>query len=109
MLTALCKSSTVIAWEITKELAPFYCPACRQEVLIKKGSVNIHHFAHCRDALCEYGAGETEEHRKIKKNFYEKLLEKGFSNVAMEKNLCHSRPDVYFEWKGLHAAMGVVI
>jgi competence protein CoiA len=60
-----------LAPDESKSNSPFVCPRCAAEVILKKGSVKTHHFAHWPPVLCEYGQGETEEHRKCKLAIYE--------------------------------------
>ncbi len=63
----------VIAWEVTKTQGPFFCPECQEQVIVKKGSYKIHHFAHQPSSDCTYGTGESEEHRQAKYHIYEAL------------------------------------
>ena len=47
MLSAIKESDeTVMAWEVTREDGPFFCPECDEEVILKKGSIVLPHFAH---------------------------------------------------------------
>ncbi|WP_265456185.1 competence protein CoiA [Enterococcus sp. HY326] len=41
----------------------YYCPACRQKLILKAGNVKQRHFAHCAKKTCEsFSEGETAEH-----------------------------------------------
>ena len=54
----------VLATEVQQEDGPFYCPACRERVIVKKGWVKAPHFAHLPDADCSYiGEGESDDHQ----------------------------------------------
>lgn len=102
MLSALNKQGeTLIAWEATREEGPFFCPACEEEVILKKGSIVIHHFAHYAQTSCAYGTGESEQHRQAKYEIYEALRAHSFvSHIKVERYLKDVRPDVSFLWQG---------
>lgn len=65
-----------------------YCPACREEVFPKCGSVRVHHFCHEKNSVCKYGSGKgkTEWHLRMQNYFPDDWQE-----VAIENN----RADVY--------------
>ena len=44
----------------------FVCPGCRETVILKKGHIVVHHFAHYPGSRCEFGTGETLAHLKAK-------------------------------------------
>src|SRR5215469_18611756 len=44
-----------LAWEVTKGDGPFTCPECKASVLLRKGEIKIHHFAHIPSTSCQYG------------------------------------------------------
>lgn len=46
MMSARNRKGYVLASSVTKEDGPFTCPMCDGPVLVKKGRVTIHHFAH---------------------------------------------------------------
>lgn len=76
----------VIAKQTEKNKKPFFCPECLLEVILKKGDINIHHFAHKPGSECSYGEGESEEHMIIKMELYE-LLSKADIQCDLEKRL----------------------
>lgn len=96
MLTALRTSDheKVLARESAKADAPFACPACRREVVLHKGVIRIHHFAHKAQFACRFGIGETEDHRLTKLSLFDALrqapnvqdaeLEKRFGPVVAD-------------------------
>jgi competence protein CoiA len=87
----------MVAWEATKADGPFSCPACHEEVLLKKGSIKEHHFAHVPPSACPYGTGESEEHRQAKHAIYEALqTHPNISWVRVEWYLGEVRPDINF-------------
>jgi len=91
----------VIAWEVTKTQGPFFCPECQEQVIVKKGSYKIHHFAHQPSSDCTYGTGESEEHRQAKYHIYEALRHHpDVTKLAIERPLKGVRPDVSFCWQG---------
>jgi len=93
----------VVAWEVTRDQAPFFCPECGESVVVKKGQFKIHHFAHLPDSACTYGVGESEEHRQAKYQIYEALSQHAsVKSLKVERNLRDVRPDVSFCWQGEH-------
>lgn len=97
-----------IAWEVNKASAPFFCPACNETVILKKGDIRIHHFSHKPPITCSYGLGETEKHAKAKKGIFEALRKNNkCSNTELEKILDGARPDVYSMINGCPVAFEV--
>ncbi|MEK7829821.1 MAG: competence protein CoiA family protein [Acidobacteriota bacterium] len=97
MLCAIRQSdqTTVTANSQSKANAPFTCPVCADTVVLRKGTVRIHHFAHKPPVTCNYGAGETEAHRRCKSAIYEGLLQQPTVKKAeLERYLKTVRPDV---------------
>src|SRR5713226_3238327 len=112
MLSAIRKddSEKVLAWKEVKSNKPFFCPECIDEVILKKGAVRIHHFAHKPPVTCEYGKGETEEHRRCKMEIYEGLSKhKRFFGCEIEKGMGTVRPDISAFMDGHHIAIEVQI
>lgn len=97
MLCALCNNDKVKVEAVNVEKAhgPFVCPECLMPVILRKCRMRVDHFAHIPPVTCEYGQGESEQHRKCKIEIYESL--KRFPNVTrleLERNLHDVRPDV---------------
>src|SRR5258708_2380636 len=91
------RSLQVVAWNVTKKDGPFFCPECNGEVRVKKGTKNVHHFAHIPPTTCIYGEGETELHRKAKMELFQALSQYDeLSEVQLERDLGEVRPDVSF-------------
>jgi competence protein CoiA len=110
MLSAQCKGSDVLAWDVTKEDAPFYCPACKAEVVVKKGRVKVHHFAHIPPTNCVYGSGESEQHRNAKVAIYNALsTHPDVTKLKLERYLQDVRPDISFFFKDTPVAVEVQI
>ena len=90
----------VVAWEVTREQGPFFCPECRDEVVVKKGHLKVHHFAHLPGTYCTYGTGESEQHRQAKYEIYEALREhSSVTQIKVERSLGDVRPDISFYWQ----------
>lgn len=101
MLTAIHERSghKVEADAAHKEDAPFLCPACGQVAILKKGRIVCHHFAHKPPVTCDYGSGETEQHRLAKKEIAAALREKKHvKSVEIERRLGPVVADVYCEY-----------
>ena len=85
----------VVASEERRDEGPWCCPLCTAQVSLKKGQIKIHHFAHYPPFSCEYGSGESEEHRRCKTAIYEAMrLIPGASQWELERSLGSVRPDV---------------
>ena len=98
MLTALHNESNckVLARESERDMSPFSCPRCKCEVVVHKGSIRIHHFAHKPPITCSLGAGETEQHLAAKLGVYYALLkDKNVTDLEVEKDFGVSVADVY--------------
>ncbi|WP_028113349.1 competence protein CoiA [Ferrimonas kyonanensis] len=86
----------VFALTSDKSHGPFLCPKCRQEVVIRKGKIKIHHFAHKPPAMCSHGKGETEAHRNCKMSIYSALKTKpNVQALELEKDFGPVVADVY--------------
>jgi competence protein CoiA len=99
----------VLARDFEKAHGPFRCPECGSRVVLHKGTVVIHHFAHKPPVSCRYGVGESEEHRLCKQAIHDRLLE--YQNVAprLEEKMGSVRPDVFFTCQGTPVAIEVQI
>lgn len=87
----------VVAWEVTKEDGPFSCPECKQTVILRKGDVVVHHFAHTASSTCKHGIGESVEHWLAKYEIYEALRKHpGVTRLMVERFLGSVKPDVSF-------------
>lgn len=84
-----------LAFETEKNEKPFICPACSCSVILKKGKVREHHYAHEPDSNCEYGKGESQIHYKVKREIYSALKNHpNCSKCDVERVLKGVRPDV---------------
>ncbi|MTJ91569.1 MAG: competence protein CoiA [Desulfovibrio sp.] len=109
MLTALSSHRThCYAWVTEKNEAPFFCKECLKEVILRKGSVRIHHFAHKSPVTCQYGLGETDVHHKAKKGIFEALkTNPNCSYCELEKKINNAIPDVYAVIKKVPVAIEI--
>lgn len=96
MLVALKLGSNqrLSAWEAEKNDGPFCCPVCRQQVILHKGLVRVHHVAHRPDSNCQQGAGETELHRRAKTEICQSLSDIPVLKCELEVPLDGVRADV---------------
>lgn len=85
----------IAAWEVERSDGPFLCFCCQQMVMLRKGEIKAPHFAHIPPVTCEYGRGESEEHRRCKIAIYESLsAHPQVRKCEMERDLGTVRPDV---------------
>ncbi len=60
------------------EKGPEYrCPNCDDVLILKKGRIVTHHFAHKPPVTCNWGIGETIAHQAAKRLFKEEFLSRG--------------------------------
>jgi len=90
-------STQVEARDVEKAGGPFACPECRAGVILRKGRIRVHHFAHKPPVNCTYGTGETEEHRRAKREIADALRGAPMCcAVVIEKSIRGLvRPDVF--------------
>ena len=55
----------------------FHCPSCRKPLILKKGRVVTHHFAHKPPILCDWARGETLAHLEAKRAVHAALTARG--------------------------------
>ncbi|WP_073198632.1 competence protein CoiA [Gracilibacillus kekensis] len=75
----------------------FYCPSCKELVIIKAGVKNTPHFAHKAKSECIH-SGESSYHENGKKDLYEWLKKQGYQ-VDLEYFLpnINQRPDLFLQ------------
>lgn len=101
-------SEKVFARESEKLDSPFTCPSCKNEVILKKGNIKIHHFAHKPPVTCQYGKGETEVHRLCKETIYLELKKMSHvTDLDIEANLGGSIADIYCRIKNIPIAIEI--
>jgi len=87
----------VSAWQTTREDGPFVCPACSEPVVLHKGTIRTHHFAHKAKSDCKHGVGETEIHRRAKMGLFLALSKYPNLQCGIEVPLQGVRSDVWFQ------------
>jgi competence CoiA-like predicted nuclease len=76
MLIALLNNTRVTAADAQR--GPDYrCPSCGKDIVLKKGRVVVHHFAHKPPILCDCARGETLAHLEAKHLVYAALTARG--------------------------------
>lgn len=72
----------------------YWCPCCDSEVVLKKGNVNIHHFAHKSKKQCDdWHEPMTQWHRDWQERFPEHCRE-----VVLEKDGVVHRADICIDY-----------
>lgn len=85
MLTAYNdKQERVMAQHAQKDMH-YYCPMCKESVILKQGCKNIAHFAHGRHSQ-HHGAGETALHYQLKEHIFH-ALSSCYDDVQLEPYL----------------------
>jgi len=78
MIKALKNNNSVLAYKVNKDFKDYKCPCCGELVILKKGMIKTHHFAHKVTADCINASGEGEIHLSAKLAILNNLLDKGF-------------------------------
>ena len=76
MLVALAEGTRVTA-SAAQRGGEFRCPYCGKELILKKGQVVIHHFAHKPPIVCDWARGETLAHLEAKRAVHAALTARG--------------------------------
>ncbi|CAI2616949.1 hypothetical protein AKUA2003_09270 [Apilactobacillus kunkeei] len=89
---------TLVSASEAKEGIKYYCPLCKEALILKRGDVNTPHFAHYQNSKCLIAMedGESNEHLMGKEqllNFIDKR------NTHVEKYLpaINQRPDLMYQ------------
>ena len=96
MLLAMNEQQIMTYAHQAKRSQHYFCPACKQQVQLKRGKHKIAHFAHFKHQACEsFSEGETAEHLRAKNQLYQWLLQQNLP-VQMEAYLprLKQRPDL---------------
>jgi competence protein CoiA len=112
MLCAKRKSDgqIVAAYRESKSNAPFFCPECGDEVILKIGTEKVNYFAHRNPLVCRFDANESEDHRQCKFQIYQALLRQpNVEKAAMERPLGTNRPDISAYINGVPVAIEIQI
>lgn len=110
MLTAIRQSDVlkVLARDSTKLEAPFRCPKCKSEMVLRKGRIKAHHFAHKPPITCALGSGESEQHYRAKLEIFDALKnEANVLEAELEKDFGISVADVYVKISGVPVALEI--
>lgn len=74
------------------DIGPDYrCPDCQKQLILKKGRIRIHHFAHKPKTTCVCSNGETLEHLKSKALFRDEFVSRGL--IAEVEHVVPSLPN----------------
>jgi competence protein CoiA len=96
------------AFEADKNENPFTCPFCMQNVVLKKGKVREHHYAHEPNSDCKYGEGESQLHYRVKKEIYLSLKDHpNCQKCEVERVLKGVRPDISLVINSYYVAIEV--
>jgi competence protein CoiA len=96
------------AFEAEKSEKPFICPFCKREVVLKKGKVREHHYAHSPKSKCEYRKGESQLHYKVKREIYQDLKNRSnCKKCELERVLKGVRPDISLTINNYYVAIEV--
>jgi competence CoiA-like predicted nuclease len=77
MLAALHEDVRVYASAAKKGLN-YLCPACKAPLILRKGAIRVHHFAHRPPAGCLWSRGETIAHLEAKLAMHRAFLPRAF-------------------------------
>lgn len=82
MITALNENKHNVIAKNSEKGEKYYCSCCDEEVILKKGSIKVHHFSHKSHSDCLFqGKPESEEHKRYKTQIYETFKGQGLDAV----------------------------
>ncbi|MEJ8814379.1 competence protein CoiA family protein [Variovorax ureilyticus] len=88
--------------------APFTCPAYLAELIMRKGSIRIHHFAHKAPTSCRLGFREMQAHFQVKLAIFDgPRNQASVTHLELEKRLPGAVPDIYAVILGVPVAIEV--
>ncbi|MCD8508552.1 MAG: hypothetical protein LRY73_00645 [Bacillus sp. (in: Bacteria)] len=109
MFTAIRKDGTVLTLsgysreflEKVRQEELFYCPECKERVIMKLGTEQTWHFSHKPNSTCFFHKGETDDHRKGKEQIIQWLKRHGLDpKVEIYIKEIRRRPDILVEIQG---------
>lgn len=86
--------------EFLRKKEQFYCPECKETVIVRAGPKVIPHFAHKKASNCSVNGGEGAYHQQGKLLLYEWLINQGI-NAELETYIpeINQRPDLLIHMK----------
>ena len=78
MLVALQGDQHITAW-VAQKGPVFHCPNCKTQVILRKGALVAHNFAHKPPVTCSWASGETQAHLKAKLLLHDAFVAQGLS------------------------------
>ncbi|WP_423189704.1 competence protein CoiA [Alkalibacterium sp. f15] len=107
MFIAIDKQHNIIKASDYRNNKEYFCPACKEELIFKNGSIYQSHFSHKNNSDCQtFSEGETPEHMEGKLLLY-KWFKKEKIEVQLEAFLpaLKQRPDLLIDNKGTNIAI----
>ncbi|WP_445662619.1 competence protein CoiA [Cytobacillus sp. FSL H8-0458] len=107
MRISLIGSHSILALQQYREKHNFYCPECKENVIMKIGKKKIPHFSHRKGSECpERYERESEYHISGKLLLFQWLKKKGL-NPILEPYYPEilQRPDIGVHYEGVHYAL----
>lgn len=104
---SLIGSHSIPALQQYRENHSFYCPECKEKVIMKIGKKKIPHFSHKKGSKCpERYERESEYHMSGKVLLFQWLKKKGL-NPILEPFYpeISQRPDIGVHYEGVHYAL----
>lgn len=76
---------------VPRQRPPAVCPLCQLPVVLKLGTIKIHHYAHAREGSCAASLPETALHLNTKFHFYRQLQEAEERHLFIDQECerCH--------------------
>ncbi|MBH9581534.1 competence protein CoiA [Staphylococcus felis] len=80
MLTALNQKHQKVLAQHALKAECYYCPICKEKVILRQGQHKIAHFAHQKDCTSHFKyQSESFEHLQYKMHLYQQFLKQGYS------------------------------
>lgn len=98
MLTAQLKTGEIVQAKNADVSMKYYCPICKQLLILKSGDLRIKHFAHLNNCSLKDHEAETVEHLAGKIHLQQKFKLAGYNgNLEQYLPLLRQRPDLLLD------------
>ena len=88
----------LVSASAAKDNQKYYCPICKEELILKRGNINAPHFAHFKNSQCVIAMedGESNEHL-IGKEQLLNFIDKRNTHVEKYLSEINQRPDLMYQ------------
>lgn len=110
MFTAITKSGNILntldplvirKLKKIRNTEDYFCPDCKEKVILKMGTKRITHFSHDKNVICSHSEPESQYHLTGKLQLFNWLLQLGLKPMLEPFfESIRQRPDIAFQYNG---------